>query len=77
MDAVDPTRCPLCGEDNRCGAAAGAGTCWCFSARVPEEVLERVPPALRGVACVCARCASGRVSPVEAKSLIDRVARDR
>ena len=66
--AVDPTRCPLCGRDNTCGMARGAGTCWCFSTHVPEAVLERVPPALRGIACVCEECASGRRSPAEAAS---------
>lgn len=57
---VDPKRCPLCRDDNNCGAARGEATCWCFTARVPDEVLERVPPSARGVACVCEGCASGR-----------------
>jgi len=76
-DAVDPTRCPLCGQDNTCGMAQGAGTCWCFSTPVPQEVLDRVPPALRGLACVCEACASGRRSPTEAQALIDRLPRER
>jgi hypothetical protein len=56
---VDPTLCPLCGESNACGAAAGEATCWCFDAVVPTEVLERLPDAARGKACVCRRCATG------------------
>ncbi|HVW06408.1 MAG TPA: cysteine-rich CWC family protein [Vicinamibacterales bacterium] len=56
---VDPARCPLCGEDNACGIARGTGTCWCFAAKIPEDVLAHVPPDLRNVACVCERCASG------------------
>lgn len=55
---VDPSRCPLCGEDNACGARRGAGTCWCFSIQISDEVIERIPPALRNVACLCERCAS-------------------
>jgi hypothetical protein len=62
---IDPTRCPLCGGDNNCGAARGAGTCWCFDRRVPAEVLERVPPELRDQVCICERCASGYRSPAE------------
>lgn len=73
--SVDPTRCPLCGDDNACGAAQGAGTCWCFSLRIPEDVLERVPPEARNLACVCERCASGRRSPAEARATIERLAR--
>lgn len=56
---IDPTRCVLCGADNECGVARGKGTCWCFSTRIPDAVLERVPPELRDRACVCERCAAG------------------
>jgi len=65
---VDPARCPLCGGDNGCGMARGAGNCWCFAADMPAEVLERVPADLRGVACVCDACASGRRGPDEARA---------
>jgi cysteine-rich CWC protein len=74
---VDPTRCPLCGQDNTCGMASGAATCWCFATEVPAEVLERVPPALRGLACVCEPCASGRRSPAEAQAMLDQLTRER
>ncbi|MGE3344810.1 MAG: cysteine-rich CWC family protein [Vicinamibacterales bacterium] len=57
---VDPTRCPICGDDNRCGAERGAGSCWCHAVRIPESVLDKVPPAARNVACVCERCAFER-----------------
>lgn len=67
---ADPRRCPLCGEGNACGMAAGAGTCWCFSATIPPEVLERVPAEARGEACVCRTCASGQRSPTETLSVI-------
>lgn len=57
---VDPSRCPLCGDDNACGALSGVGTCWCFSVPIPDEVIARIPPALRHVTCLCERCATGR-----------------
>jgi len=57
--AVDPSRCPLCGETNACGMAAGKSACWCKSMKIPPEVLEQVPPAARDEACVCERCATG------------------
>ena len=75
--SIDPTRCPLCQGDNDCGTARGSGTCWCFSARIPEDVLERVPPQLRDQACVCERCASGRRSGTEVQTIIDRLNRTR
>jgi len=49
-------RCPLCGGDNTCAVAAGEHGCWCFSESIAAEVLERVPPYARDVACVCRRC---------------------
>jgi hypothetical protein len=57
--AIDPVRCPLCGEANTCGVAAGGATCWCFELQVPASVLARIPEAARGVACICPRCAAG------------------
>ena len=57
---IDPRRCPLCGNMNECGLAAGAGSCWCFTESVPPEVLERIPAEARNVACVCRFCASSQ-----------------
>jgi hypothetical protein len=57
---VDPARCPLCGDFNDCGVAAGEGNCWCFTQRIPAEVLKRVPAEARGIACVCRFCASSQ-----------------
>jgi hypothetical protein len=69
MDApVDPARCPLCGEGNACGAAAGEPTCWCYGAAIPAEVLGRIPPPAAGVACVCRRCAEQREQPPSGSS---------
>lgn len=56
----DTTRCPACGEPNRCGIAAGGGPCWCFTAAVPPAALDRVPPQARERICLCAACATGQ-----------------
>ena len=57
--------CPICGGPNGCGAARGESSCWCESAIVPAEVLERVPVEARGRACVCPECAGVSVAPGE------------
>lgn len=57
--APDPSRCPLCGGDNACGAVQGTRNCWCFAAAIPAAALARVPEAARNAACLCARCAAG------------------
>ena len=31
--------------------------CWCHNVDFPPELMQRVPPELRGQACICARCA--------------------
>jgi len=59
---LDPRRCPLCGNPNACGAADGAGACWCSSTKIPAAVLERVPAEARDKSCVCEACASGKRS---------------
>jgi hypothetical protein len=56
VEALDPSRCPLCGEPNACGAAAGRETCWCFEARLAPEALARIPERALGVVCICAKC---------------------
>jgi hypothetical protein len=53
---VDPKTCPLCGEPNGCGAAAGKPDCWCFNVSLDKAALERIPPEAKGKACVCRRC---------------------
>lgn len=55
--ALDPSRCPICGESNACGMAAGSTECWCFTATIPSEVMELIPEAARGVICICEACA--------------------
>ena len=47
---VDPTRCPLCGGDNRCAMEIERATgqaqppCWCLAASFAPELLARLPP---------------------------------
>jgi hypothetical protein len=63
---LDPSRCPLCGETNRCALEIERETgvkqprCWCMAPDVDfsPELLSRVPPDRRGLACICARCAA-------------------
>jgi cysteine-rich CWC protein len=66
-ESVDPSRCPLCGSPNACAMAAdpSAKHCWCVDATIGPEVLDRLAPEARRVACICARCAA---APREAPS---------
>lgn len=62
LPAPDPSRCPLCGQDNRCAMeierATGQpqGPCWCVDARFPPDLLAQLPPEAEGQACICAAC---------------------
>lgn len=61
-EALDPNRCPLCGQANRCGQADPAlatRPCWCFSAAVEPQALALLPDALLNRSCLCPRCAQG------------------
>ena len=67
--AADPTRCPLCGRDNRCAMerekASGQPQppCWCVDMAFPPDLLQRLPPEAAGVACVCADCVRRLAEP--------------
>lgn len=76
-DRVDPSRCPLCGQGNGCGMVAGSSECWCFSAEIPADVLNRVPAEARGGACVCRNCASKHADPAETLRKLGEVLRQR
>ena len=58
----DPSRCPLCGEANRCAMEIENQTglaqppCWCTTATFSAGLLQQIEPQARGVACVCANC---------------------
>jgi hypothetical protein len=59
---TDPTLCPLCGGDNRCAMEIQRATgvkqapCWCTSLTFSAELLDRLPEAARGQACICGNC---------------------
>jgi hypothetical protein len=61
----DTTRCPLCGQVNRCAMEVESVTgvkqppCWCTEQEFNSELLDRVPEGLRGKACICPACARG------------------
>ena len=61
--AVDPCRCPLCGQPNACANEVARTTgqvqppCWCTTVDFTPELLARVPPEARRQACICAACA--------------------
>lgn len=64
VTVVDPSRCPLCGQPNRCAMDIERETglvqppCWCMSASFTVALREAVPAQARGLACICATCAA-------------------
>lgn len=62
MATIDPSHCPVCGDHNGCAAVAAGRArctdCWCFRVTIAADALARIPEALRGQACLCARCAA-------------------
>ena len=62
--ALDPCRCPLCGQPNACVMAmkmatpgqAASGPCWCTRVYFSADLLKQVPEAARNKACICAAC---------------------
>ena len=47
--------CPLCGKPNNCMAELKE-RCWCNDVKIPLELLERVPDALKRKSCICIEC---------------------
>jgi hypothetical protein len=62
--AIDPRRCPLCGQMNECAMererASGEkqSPCWCTQVDFNRTVLEKIPAPARRLACVCRACAT-------------------
>lgn len=62
--ALAATRCPLCGQVNQCAmeiertSGVRQPPCWCTQVDFNRELLERLPAQARGLACICAACAS-------------------
>ena len=64
MQVVNPTFCPLCGATNQCAMEIAKATgkplerCWCVDTVFTPELLEWLPEATKGKACVCVACSS-------------------
>ena len=62
--AIDASLCPLCQQANQCAMevekASGIpqAACWCTTRKIDVALLSQIPPESRGLACICARCAS-------------------
>jgi hypothetical protein len=63
-NAVDPTRCPLCGAANTCAMERERETgrpqppCWCTQVDFGADLLARIPEDARHKACLCPACAA-------------------
>ncbi len=62
MNTVNERICPLCGRANQCALAAGgdAADCWCRDVVIDTAILQRLPDAAVGKACICRACAEAR-----------------
>lgn len=60
--APNPQHCPLCGQPNQCAMEVQLATgipqppCWCTQTQFSAELLNKIPEAAQGVACLCAAC---------------------
>ena len=62
--ALDPCRCPLCGQPNACAMTmtmttpgqAASGPCWCTLVQFSADLLKQVPEAARNKVCICTAC---------------------
>lgn len=54
--------CPLCGQLNQCAMEVEHATgvkqapCWCTQTQFSAELLNNIPEAARGIACLCPAC---------------------
>jgi hypothetical protein len=64
----DPDHCPLCGQTNLCAMQAQRltgvkqGPCWCTQVDFERSVLDALPAAARGKACICQACATRKLA---------------
>jgi hypothetical protein len=62
MPDYSPELCPLCGQPNQCAMEVERATgiaqppCWCAQTQFSADLLNKIPEAARGVACLCAAC---------------------
>jgi len=54
-EQINESQCPLCQSNNFCGVDDEAG-CWCTKEKVPQALIEQVPPHLTRKACICQKC---------------------
>ncbi|WDE00197.1 cysteine-rich CWC family protein [Thalassomonas actiniarum] len=47
-------RCPFCLDNNHCQAQTDH-PCWCFSAEIPQALLQLLPPQ-SDKTCICSAC---------------------
>ncbi|GHE97632.1 cysteine-rich CWC family protein [Thalassotalea profundi] len=52
---IDDTTCPLCRNKNLCQAHQ-PGECWCYSAEIPQDVIDMVEPQFKRKSCICQSC---------------------
>ncbi|WP_114412293.1 cysteine-rich CWC family protein [Marinomonas foliarum] len=48
-------KCPFCLKNNGCVLDENQN-CWCFSVRVPKDLLAYIPLEQKGSVCVCQEC---------------------
>ena len=71
---IDATRCPLCGAPNRCAMEIERETgqaqpaCWCMQVDFSNAPLTNLAADMRGLACICARCAMGATDATDASA---------
>ena len=52
---LDDTICPICQNKNLCQAHQPE-SCWCHSSKVPQAIIDKVPPKLQHKSCICQAC---------------------
>ncbi|WP_096085108.1 cysteine-rich CWC family protein [Agaribacterium haliotis] len=78
---LKPTRCPLCGNDNACNNAYNSNStcnndkfyqsgCWCqdSSLTFPKDLIERLPKAEQGAACICINCVTSHLDGLSSQA---------
>ncbi len=55
MNTVNEYECPLCGQNNACGAHNDT-PCWCCNTGIPQALIDLVPPEKQMKACICKIC---------------------
>lgn len=48
-------QCPFCKNDNNCMVDKPT-SCWCFTTKVPSELIALVPKVQEKKSCICQNC---------------------